>query len=100
MNVTGAMISIESHTKHIKLLNDYILSLEKKLADKKDEPARQNISEEIRKFNEDNNKLRNENAQLRYNAYKFEESTKKMGGLEAEAGVLKNLLEKERKDKS
>jgi hypothetical protein len=57
---SGGMISIESHTKQIKLLNDYILSLEKKVAEKKDEyVSRQNITEELRKMNEENNKLKN-----------------------------------------
>lgn len=56
----GGTITIDSHTKQIKLLNEYILSLQKKLGEKKEEYANKlNVTEDLRKMNEENIRLRN-----------------------------------------
>lgn len=64
------MISVESHSKQIKLLNDYIVALEKQVAAARKEneehmKGSSQQAEDIRVMNEDINKLRNENGQLK-----------------------------------
>lgn len=64
------MISVESHSKQIKLLNEYIVALEKQAAAARKEneehlKGNSQTAEDIRIMNEDINKLRNENAQLK-----------------------------------
>lgn len=59
-----SMISIESHSKQIKLLNEYIVALEKQIAAARKEAEEQqkganNQVEDMRLMNEDINKLRN-----------------------------------------
>jgi len=53
-------ISIESHSKQIKLLNDYIVSLEKKIND-----SRESDSTRMMKLNEENNRLTEENVKIK-----------------------------------
>ena len=57
---SGGTISIESHSKQIKLLNDYIISLQKKLNELKEQD-----NGRVVKLSEENNKLATQNVKIR-----------------------------------
>mgnify|MGYP003532733871 CR=1 FL=1 len=67
-------ISIESHSKQVKLLNDYILSLEKKLNEGRESDSNRilKLSDEANHLNDDNIRLKNEIAQLKFSLYRQE----------------------------
>lgn len=67
-------ISIESHSKQVKLLNDYILSLEKKLNEGRESDSNHilKLSDEANHLNDDNIRLKNEIAQLKFSLYRQE----------------------------
>ncbi len=67
-------ISIESHSKQVKLLNDYILSLEKKLNEGRESDSNLilKLSDEANHLNDDNIRLKNEIAQLKFSLYRQE----------------------------
>ena len=79
-------ITIESHSKQVKLLNDYILSLEKKLNDIRESDSIRilKLSDEANKLNDENIKLKNEIGQLKYTIYKHEETIRKNSQLETD----------------
>jgi chromosome segregation ATPase len=98
------MISVESHSKQIKLLNDYIVSLEKQISTaKKEQEELQKGSgvsnDEQRRTNDEITKLRNENGQLKYSAYKLDEQLRRFTALEKELAVIREQLSKERQEK-
>jgi hypothetical protein len=59
-SISGSSISIESHSKQVKLLNDYILSLEKKLNE-----SREQDSGKLFRMSDENNKLTADNIRLK-----------------------------------
>lgn len=67
-------ISIESHSKQVKLLNDYILSIEKKLNEGRESDSNRilKLSDEANHLNDDNIRLKNEIAQLKFSLYRQE----------------------------
>ena len=48
----GGTITIESHSKQVKLLNDYIVTLEKKISESKESDIHR-----LTRMSEENNKL-------------------------------------------
>ena len=70
----GGTITIESHSKQVKLLNDYIVSLEKKISESKDNDVHRltRMSEENNKLTEENVRIRNEISSLKFMVLKTE----------------------------
>ena len=92
---SNGTISIESHSKQVKLLNDYILSLEKKLNDNREQNSSQIIkmSQESNRYTEENVKLKNEISNLKFEVYKNEEAIGKSSENEKQVACLKVALE-------
>ena len=98
------MISLESHSKQIKLLNDYIGALEKQTNSSKQEVQElqkllNTHSMEASSINEALNRERNENAQLKFHLQKCEEELRRFTGLSKEYQLIREQLDRERAER-
>ena len=98
----GGSISIQSHSKQIKLLNDYIISLEKKINEGKEQDSSKvmRLTEENNRLTTENVRIRNQNSSIKYAAFKSEEAQRKNAQLEKELSNFKYALDQERDDKA
>lgn len=95
------MISVESHSKQVKLLNDYIAALEKQINSSRkelDEFQKQNLvnGDDFQRITDELKKEKNDNAQLRYHMYKQDEQLRRLSGLEKEYYSMRDQMESER----
>lgn len=91
---------MESHSKQIKLLNDYILALEKQVATAKKETEEvQKVAklttDDFRKLNDELSAVKRENEQFKGHALKLNEQLRRLEGLEQEYLAIRGHLEHE-----
>ena len=83
------MISVESHSRQIKLLNDYVQALEKQVTSGKQEieevrKNEQSYTNDIKKLTDDVNKSRFENEQLKSSMGKLNQELNRYSALDRE----------------